>query len=267
MALAKLNLLMILIALCIVPDSAAQSASRIKRSNNANANRVRLKTTVSAQMVESFLGGQSIIVRMPTGRDSVGSLIVKRQNSFKDEPLAVKPKITVDGTLARVEVARSLFRRLDYQPLRIRVYQTGINRIELLPTTGPEGTSEFEPTPTVQNILPEFFVRLKSSGGVPVEMSTEDGFRVTNDVFDHEIPFTLIKAINFDTQDQRKVTVLLKNGDNVSGEHHWPVIVELKTKWGSEEISLDEITSVTRAPSSRVVESGVESPKLIIENK
>lgn len=250
MALGKLNLLAILIVLCIMPPAAAQSVNRIKRSNS-NANRVRLKTTVTAKMVDSFLNGQSIIVRMPTGRDSVGSLIVKRQDSFKEEPLAVKPKITIKGTLARVEVAKSLVKRLDYQPLRIRIYQSGINRIELLPAKESEKNSDDPPTPSAQSITPEFFVRLKSSGGVPVELSGKDSFRVTNDVFDHEIPFSVIKRINFDAQDQRKVTLLLKNGDHVSGKHHWPVIVELKTKWGSEEISLDEIVSVTRTSSSR----------------
>ena len=259
--------MVIAISIWLLPgDLAAQSDSQ-QQSRQANANRVRLKTTLSDKMVQSFLKGQSITVRIPTGQTAIGSLIVRRAESFKDEPAAVKPKITVKNSVALVDIPRSLFQRLDYQPLRIRIYESDLTRIELRPVEESADVSpELEPPAEVET-NPEFFVRLKPSRGVPVVMKSEDGFRLTNDVFDHEIPFSVISGIYFDKRDQRKVTVVLDNGDNLTGEHHWPAIVKLDTKWGSEEVGLDEIMSVTLSSGTQVVDSGAKSPKWIVEEK
>ena len=246
-----------------VEPIAAQSSSSIRQ---ANANRVRLKTTLTDDMVQKFLAGQTIIVRVPSGTTAIGSLIVKRSESFKDEAAAVKPRISVQDSVAVIEVSRSLFQRLDYQPLRIRIFESDITRIELRPAIedGPD-SPRLEPNPV--SAAPEFYVRLKPAKGVPIVIKDGDGFRLTNDVFDHVIPYDVIGGIYFDRKNRRQVTVVLDNGDNLTGVHHWPVIVELDTKWGVEEVSLDEILSVTRSSATEVIESGSKSPKLIVEEK
>ena len=239
-----------------------------KDPSNPDADkRVRLMTTVTNAMVSSFVQGRAISVRIPAGQNAIGSLVVKLPASFKNDPVGVKPTVNVRDSVAYVEVPRTLFERLEYQPLRLRVYETGISSIQLLPVDGPERISPNAPRLNKLKIEPDFFVRLKSKTGFSIATSEEVGFRINNDVIDHEIPFAAIRGIYFDASDPKKSTVVLNNGDNLTGNNSWPEMMEFETRWGKEKISLDQIESLTRRLSSQVIKSGTNSPRLLIEKK
>ena len=188
----------------------------------------------------------------------------------------MSPKIIVSQSLAQVLLPKSEIQALSYRPLQIRIYQSGITRIELKPfdekPKNPDGqvgsgSEESKGTEDADDFRHEFFIRLRGQQVVPVRTLAGNGFRITNDVFDHEIAYSQISGIYFNENGQRSVSVLLNNGDSVSGNHHWPVIIKVDTKWGMEELSLDEISSVTKKSSSRIIESGVNSPRLILDKK
>ena len=267
-ALIKIALLVAGCALGAGDKLDAQAADKLR---NSNANRVRLKTTLSAEMAERFSDGQAISVKVPPGRDAISSLIVKNANTYKNDPIAISPKLSVEGSVVLVEFPKSQIQRLDYQPLRIRIYESGITRIELKPVDENESDANLAkilPRPLAKSAMPaEFFFRLKQNRGIPVRQLDNTGFRITNEVFDHQVPFSVISGIYFDDNDQRQVTLLLDNGDTISGKHHWPVILSVETNWGTEEISLEDIASVTRNAASKIIESGVSNPRLIVTEK
>ena len=179
-----------------LPVRAVDSQSELgKLRENAKANRIRLKTTVNDALLEKFQQGQAISVAVPPGNErSISSLLVRKPECFKSEAVVVRPRTRAEGKVVIVELSRQLFDRLDYQPIRIRIFESSVERIDLVPATRITDPEEETPSNTIS---PEFYIRLKPANGVSASFKNNNSFRLTNDVFDHEIPFEEIEAVFF----------------------------------------------------------------------
>jgi len=228
-----------------------------------NPKRVKLKTTVNDYITARFKSGEPITVRVPQRSKIVGSLLIQKAESFKPVPISLRPNTFMDGREMIVELRPHLLDRLDYQPLKLELFQSDIDTIRLVPSkrTMPGGLVGSGRTVAAQ---PNFYLRLKPQNGVAVSLTGVDSFGLKNDIVDLDIPFDHVEAVFFDTKEDGIANIVLRNGDSISGRHDWPEEVEFATPWGKETISLDRLVSVTRHPSIMLVPSGVENPKWIL---
>lgn len=228
---------------------------------------VRLKSLVTEQMAAQFLQGQGIVVRVPTPNRSVKSLLLFKSKSFKPQTLKIRSNTQLRGSELIVPVHRSVIDRLSYQPIRIGIYQSNVSVIRLVPTNRIMPGLDSVATVRRRAINENYYLRLKPDNGVAVDFEGYSRFRITNDSLDVELPFSQIEAIFFDLEEPGTVNITLRNGDNISGKHNWPDIIEFATPWGDEKIESTRIVSLTRDISINVVSSGVESPKWALQRQ
>ena len=228
-----------------------------------NPDRVKLKTTVNDVIIARFKSGEPITVRVPNTSKAIGSVMIQKPNSFKPAPLSLRPNTFMDGRQMIVELLPHLLDRLDYQPLKLKLFQSNVDSIRLVPSQRTMQGNSVVPVQTTA-ARPNFYLRLKPQNGVSVSLTGVHSFRLKNDIVDLDIPFDHVEAVFFDTEEDGVASIVLRNGDNISGKHDWPEEVEFETPWGNETISLDRLVSVTRHPSIQLVPSGVENPRWIL---
>lgn len=226
-----------------------------------NPNRIRLKSTITEALAQQLKAGQPISIRIPAGAPQIiSSLVVRKPEYYKAKLLSIRPRTQVaDGTLT-IPIPIQVIDRLDYQPVELQIYQSNVVRATLVPINDTENNYSL----ITKAIQPDFFVRLKPNKGVAVAFENVKSFKLKNELFDVEFPFLEIEGIFFGDQEEKMASVVLRNGDMVSGKHSWPEKVEFDTRWGKEEIELDQVVAVTRDKSVQLVPSGVENPKFIL---
>ena len=228
-----------------------------------NPKRVKLKTTVNDFIIARFKSGEPINIRVPQTSKAIGSVMIKKPQSFKPAPLSLRPNTFMDGRQMIVELLPHLLDRLDYQPIKLELFQSDVDAIRLIPSRRNLQGDSAGPVRTTA-ARPNFYLRLKPENGVSVSLTGVNSFHLKNDIVDLDIPFDHVEAVFFDTEEDGVASVVLRNGDSISGKHDWPEEVEFETPWGSETISLDRLVSVTRHPSIKLVPSGVENPKWVL---
>lgn len=226
-----------------------------------NPDRVRLKSVVDNQVINRFRHGEPIIIHVPPGVDQIVSAIkIEKSEYFKPQALEIRPRTLVRGSRVLVYIPVNAVDRLDYQPLKLIVYQSNVSTYQIVPTEADQKVAGLQ----ASNIKPDFFVRLKPKNGVAVAFRMSKKFRLKNEVFDTHFPFDKIEGIFFNSGEEQTASIVMRNGDNISGKHFWPDTIEFETPWGNEKIGLEKVVSITRNRSVKLQPSGVESPRWII---
>ncbi|MEM9409667.1 MAG: hypothetical protein AAGA30_01050 [Planctomycetota bacterium] len=216
-----------------------------------NPDRIKLKTQVDDLVIQRFYQGLPISIRIPRSRKIISSVLVSKPNSFKSKPMTVRPRSSILGRDLIVAMSPELIERLDYQPLRLIIYQSNMNRILLA-----YSDEEDNPPPVqTQNIQPEFIVRLRPNNSVAARFAQTENVAIMNDVISTDFPLHEIQGIFFDQNRTNSANIVLKSGDSISGRHSWNEGIEFTTKWGTETIPLEDIVSITRG-SFRSTNSG-----------
>ena len=229
-----------------------------------NPNRVRLKSVVDEVALRRFRNGEPIVILVPEAEEQVvGSIRLEKAEFFKSQPLTMRFRTKWGGDSVSLAIPWTALERLDYQPIEIPIYQSQVSSVRLYPEFKEDEVDFRIPT----NKKPDFYVRLKPRNGVAVSFEFDKSFRVTNDIIDANLPFPEIDGIFFDEGKKGTASVVMRNGDNISGKHYWPESVEFETPWGKETLNLEQVISVTRNREVKLVPSGFENPKWIIQNE
>lgn len=220
--------------------------------------RVRLTSVIDEVAVDRFLNGEPIVIPLPAGkRQVVGAIRLEKPEFFKSQPFKVRLRSQVIGNVVAIQLPVTALDRLEYQPIEIPIYQSQVTSFKLFPDFSGGSELRFKP----KQIDPDFYVRLKPNNGVSVAFEFDKTFRLTNEILQADLPFDEIAGIFFDND---SASVVMKNGDNITGKHDWPSQVEFTTPWGDEIVKLDEVVSITRNRYVRLVPSGAASPKWVI---
>ena len=225
-----------------------------------NPNRVRLKSVVTEDLAMRLKAGHTVSINVPLGKEQViSSLIVRKPEFFKSKLLSIRPRTRVVEENLLVPFPVELIDRLDYQPVELKIFQSNVKKATLVPVDDPDNDYSL----ASKSIVPDFFVRLKPNNGVAVAFDHGNSFRLRHELFDVNFPFDQIEAIFFEGGDSQ-ASIVLKSGDTISGKHSWPQSLQFETPWGEEEIELEQINSITRDKSIKMVPSGIESPRFIL---
>ena len=227
-------------------DSATESDDLNKRFNlilvigEAEANALRrdgiLKTEVPARY-----------------RNRVGSILLKGPTTFLNKRLTVEEDIDKHGQDLLVNVDESIVDRLGYQPVLMKVYQSGFTTVVLrYQRGGPKNRlasnrESLKPKPADS---PQMFIRLSDANGTSGWIRDLKTLAVLTEFGSVEIPMSKVKGVRFNTGGKDDVVVITATGDYVTGKIAMPNIT-LATRWGEETIGIEDIESVTWHRNSR----------------
>ncbi len=227
-----------------------------------NPNRVRLRSILSDEVLQQFQRGEPILIQVPEDSRIVSAIRIEKFECFKPDPLTIRPRITTKTGVVEIALSPHSLERLDYQPLTIDVYQSDVQTFRIVPANDETIAASSRPPRTIAG---DFFVRLKPNNGVAVGFPWSTRFRLTNEIFDLELPYSEIEGIFFGDGNDDSASIVMRNGDNISGKHAWPATIQFETPWGNETIELEQVVSVTRDRSVKLVPSGAENPRWVIE--
>lgn len=226
-----------------------------------NPDRIRLKSTISEELAQQLKSGNPVSVRVPGDTPQIiSALIIRKSEFYKPRLLSLRPFTRVEEGNLIIPIPIEVIDRLDYQPVEFKIYQSNVKQATLVPVHDPDHDYSL----ATREIEPDFFVRLKPNNGVAVAFENLNSFKLENELFKVEFPFFEIEGIFFDDRQEYNASVVLRNGDVISGKHSWPEQVKFETPWGKEKIEMDQVVSVTRDKSVQLVPSGVENPKFIL---
>ena len=238
------------------------SDEEYRTSHVINPDRVRLTSVINDTALKRFMNGEPIVIPLPDGIEQVvGAIRLEKPEYFKSEPFFARLRTRVVEDSIEIFMPVDAFDRLDYQPIEIPVYQSLKTTYKLVPDASASSKQNFKPSDVDTN----FYVRLKPKNGVSVTFSLDKTFWLSNEIIAADLSFDDIEGIFFDEDKEGIASVVMRNGDNLTGQHNWPAQVTFVTPWGDEIVSLDEVVSVTRDRSARLVPSGVVSPKWIVD--
>lgn len=201
--------------------------------------------------------GQFIANIPPKLTNRVGAVRFKRELSFLKKPFKAN---VISDKLNRslvVKVDNTILERLDFQPVEIKIYDSGFDRVFLKfdfrgNSAGalPEQV-EIEKNP---DDSPLVFIRLGEDRGVYGTLKGLNKFPVRAEFGDVEIPFKQVKGIRLNTDKNNSAFVMLHSGDEFMATVK-PLNVTVNTWWGPREISMSEIESITISREQVFVES------------
>ena len=180
-------------------------------------------------------------------RDRVDSVLLRHPTTFLKRKLVIKDDVDKIGRTLLVNVDESIVDRLGYQPIMIKVYQSGYDTIVLkYPPSGSRrrlasiGRAS-RPRPRDS---PQVFVRLSPENGTTGWVRNMKSIKVTTEFGSIDMPLAKVRGIRFNSDSPEDVAIVSVTGDYFTGKIEQKEIV-LATRWGDERIPVTKLESIT----------------------
>lgn len=221
--------------------------------------KLRMNLKLDFQRINTIRSAGSISsVIPPKNRDRVGAIRLQQPTSFLSKPLViVEAKANVSNGTLYVEVDNTILERLPYQPVELRIYDTGFNAITL----------KFNPKGMVAGKLPEEVIVQPGPKDSPILYVSINGNRGIYGVLEGfkeldvkaefgkiKIPVDTIAGIRFNTGPDNQTYIVLKKGDSFSGKIELEKIT-ISTRWGKRDLKVANLESVTTFQSNKFVQT------------
>jgi len=188
-------------------------------------------------------------------RNRVDSVLLKHSTTFLSKKLVVRGDFDKAGSSLMVNVDESVIDRLEFQPVQIKVYQSGYKSITLRykrPSRAQLDAIPREAKPKPDD-SPQVYVRLSPKNGTAGWIRNMKNLSVETQFGSTEIPFNRIAGVRFNTEESNKVVVISLTGDYLTGTIDFDEIV-LATRWGDQKIPVGELESITNHRDARFLE-------------
>ena len=190
----------------------------------------------------------SVEIRIPTQLiNSVESVIVKRPLHFKNKKASGFADAELSGRRLVVKIDETVIERIDYQPVELKVYETGFNSVILryVGTATPVDNNPGDP----KTDSPILTVKLKTGNGIKGRIVGMKQLKMKSQLGVISVDFERTQRIA--VKDTGEVTVEMVNGDLISGKINGGKI-ELITRWSTETIDLREVAAlIVRHPPAQ----------------
>ena len=207
----------------------------ILKLNDQQIERLRLNGSLSTKVPPRFV-------------NRVKAVRIKRATSFRSKPLSVAGARTQRSNRSvSLEIDNSVLERLAYQPVDIRIYETGFDLLRL--KFNPRGNiagelpQEFEPLAD-QSKAPYMYARINDRRGIYGSLVNFEALSIKTQFGQVKIPGGDISGIRFNDGDPKRAFVVLKKGDFFSGEIDFDSVT-LKSRWGNQTLKVSELESLT----------------------
>ena len=207
----------------------------IVKLSDQQINRLRLTGSLSTRIPPKFV-------------NRVGAIRFKRTSSFRGDALKVSgAKTEKSNRSMSVEIDNSVLERLAYQPVDLRIYESGFDVVELkfnpLGIVAGELPEEFQPS-VDQGQAPYMYARINSQRGIYGSLENFETLAIKTQFGKVSVPSAEIAGIRFNDGSANRAFVVLKKGDVFSGEIELDSIA-VKSRWGDQTLKLTELESLT----------------------
>ncbi len=189
-------------------------------------------------------------------RNRVDSILLKHPTTFLSKKLVVDDDVDKLGRTLLVNVDESIVDRLEYQPVQMKIYQSGFDSITLKyqrPKNQARLASLRRGTKPQPNDSPRVFVRLSPQNGTTGWIRSMKILTVETQFGSTKIPLNRIAGIRFNADEANEVVVISVTGDYLTGSIDLNQIV-LATRWGDETIPVSKLESITYDRESRFLD-------------
>ena len=159
-------------------QSEGSAAKEVEAKGDA-ANRVRLVTSLKGIDALKFQLGERLQTKVPgKNKDSVGAVLLKREDSLTDTPATVEAKTLFQQGKLYLELETQMIERLLYQPLEIKVDQEKLNRIVYIPVANSNSKAKN----TTNNFAPNWYLRLNSATPMAAIVDGETTLKIESEI-------------------------------------------------------------------------------------
>lgn len=240
-------------------DTAAEKKKTEKKKKD---DRFMVVLTIGEQEAASLRRDGYLRATLPEKfRNRVDSVLLKHPTTFLSKKLLVRDDTDKRGRSLLVNVNEAIVDRLEYQPVQIKVYQSGFDSITLRyrrPTNQNQRSALRRGTKPKPNDSPQVFVRLSPQNGTTGWIRNMQTLKIETQFGPTKIPFNRIAGIRFRANEDNQVVVISVTGDYLTGTIDFDDIV-LATRWGDERIPISKLESVTYHRDSRFLEGAKET--------
>jgi hypothetical protein len=242
----------------------AQEGDDEKPSSKEKNDRFMVVLTIGEQEAAALRRDGQLRATLPAKfQNRVDSVLLKHPTTFLSKKLLIKDDIDKLGRTLLVNVDESIVDRLEYQPVQMKVYQSGFQSITLKylrPGNRSRLASIRRRAKPMPNDSPQVFVRLSPQNGTTGWVRNMKSLKFETQFGPTEIPLSRIAGIRFNADESDDVVVISATGDYLTGKIDLSEI-ELATRWGDEKIPVSKLESITYHRGSRFLEGDPKAGK------
>lgn len=254
-----------LMALCICCGSLSGQEKDLDEADKSDKKeRYMLVLTIGELEASALRRDGQLRATLPAKfQNRVDSVLLKHPTTFLSKKLIVNDDVDKLGRTLLVNVDESIVDRLEYQPVQMKIYQSGFDSITLKyqrPRNRARLASIRRGTKPKPNDSPQVFVRLSPQNGTTGWVRNMKTLTVETQFGSTELPLNRIAGIRFNADESNEVVVISVAGDYLTGSIDLNEIV-LATRWGDEKIPVSKLESITYHRESRFLEGAPEAGK------
>ena len=189
----------------------------------------KLQTLIRQGRVEIAIPNQLV--------NSVDSVILKRPVFFKDDKAADFADAELSGQRLVVNVDHSVIEQIDYQPVELKVYESGFRSV-VLNYTGNSSNRELKKLGDPKTDSPLLKVKLKSGNGITGRIAGMKQLKINSTLGNIEVAFD--RTTRIQVKPNGELGIEMVNGDLISGKVKGSTI-ELINRWSTETIELANV--------------------------
>lgn len=245
------SVITLLSALLLVPvaNGVCQDKEGSKVDSKPKKSKVRLVTSLSNVDARKFRFGERLQTKVPeANKDSVGALLLRREDRLTDAPATVSAKTLYQKGKLYVEVDSSTIAQMAYQPLEIKIDQAGINRVIFIAVA-----DDSEKAKKTEAFQANCFLLLDPPLELDAEIDESQKIEIKSEIGDVSVALSAIEAVLFSNQPGIASTFVFKNGDKITGQAKLEGKIEVGTKWGKADLDAKRILTLTRDKSARFI--------------
>jgi hypothetical protein len=244
--------LLTLVACCLLPHSnvGAQGlpiAQQLPTGEETKRSPVTMTIELGEMEIAALRKSGLLRTNVPANfQGRVDAIEVKRAVSFKVDHYLLTNAIDKVRDSLSFTISESDLDRLDYQPIKAKVYYEGFSDVVLaLDRDRKVKTNDTQPeTRPTKNDSPKFFVRIDNKRGFTGFVKDLAELKLKTDFGKLTVRAKEIAGIRFNVDSIGGVAVELKSGETFLGKPDFDSIA-MKCSWGIEELGLSDIESVT----------------------
>ena len=200
--------------------------------------------TLDDHKLKSLLRSGHIEINIPHQLvNSVESVIVKRPVYFKDKSALDFADAELAGQQLVLSIDGSVIERIDYQPVELKVYETGFSSVVLRYNGDSESGRKNRKAPgDPATDSPMLRVKLKTGKGISGRIRGMRSLDLDSTLGKIKVEFSRARKIL--VRQDGELNVEMVNGDLISGSIDGGAI-ELVNRWGNETIKISDIAALT----------------------
>jgi len=179
----------------------------------------------------------------------VDSVTLKRPVRFKDKAAVLYNEVDRRSGMVSVSVDDSTIEQIDYQPVELRIFESGFSKIVV--NYRPGNSIPREKASKEDSAV--FVTNLSNSKSLTGRLADMKGFTIDSDLGEIDVDLDEVSQITFEDED--RATVHMENGDQVSGEIDFRNIT-IKSRWGLEDLKVSDIASISKSYTNSLATPG-----------